>query len=225
MTDARLDLDHAQNQWDERLGYPVWIPKTSPKHHITGIGMLNLINAPDEPAAGDWHPGGCWWWSPQLLDTDNKRDCVIVSDTPAHDVVWECLGDAGVKDIRIRLAMILHPAASNAEPVWGASHPRAVVEKAWTTLPEGEPWPIHPQTWQCHDWLVEAQLAEARRMAEELAKTITDSATASRWEQWLRALTEEKPEDAAWRHAPLPDFAERTGWEPSRRGYKVIGRV
>ena len=221
-TDQRLNLDHPQNQWDERLGYPVWIPETSPKLHITGIGMLNLINAPDEPASGDWHSYG-WWWSPQLLNLDNERACVILSDTPAHDVVWESLGDAGINDIRVRLAMIGHPAASNTQPVCGANHARAVVENAWTSLPQGEPRPIRPETWQCHDWLIDEQCIEARQMAETLARTITDKARAKRWETWLRALTEADPQDAPWRRRPiLPEYEP---WAHDTRGYKVITRV
>ena len=119
--------------------------------------------------------------------------------------------------------MIRHPAAANPEPVWGANHARAVIEDAWTSLQQGEPWPIRPETWQCHDWLVDEQCAEARQMAEALAETLTDEPMAKRWEQWLVALTEVKPHDAPWRSHPT--FPEYEPWEHDTRGYKVIARV
>lgn len=111
-----------------RYWFPIPVPDTRATAYLSGIRALNLPATPDEDRPGDWCGPGVWWW-PSDAQT---------SPLPPPAELWGPDGEiAGaplppqLRDARPALALLRHPAAKRASPIFAATVPQAIVDLAW----------------------------------------------------------------------------------------------
>ena len=102
------------------------VPATSPDNYITAGSALNI---PNGRGGGDWHNG----WRYARRTGEPPRTAHMSADGHPEDSLFRrtartVLGSEHIVDVRQGLAMLGHPAANRAEPVWGARHERATIE-------------------------------------------------------------------------------------------------
>ena len=126
------------------------------KPHITGRWALNLDVGPE----GDWHP--------HIWANATVREAMAHGSemSAGGDALW---GGADLLDARAALGRIDHPGGGEPEPVWCATHPRAVAE--WVVSMAKVAAEVRaPDRFNAKRWLDRrgrARCAELLRRAEE----------------------------------------------------------
>ena len=170
------------------------IENNTQRNYITATSALNLIDN-EFPGGGDWHSAG--WSFPTAGVDPALRDCRHAQATGVYyHETWESLGAQQVVDVRQPLRLLGHPAGQRPQPVWGARHPRAIIDHAWHWLSrsDGE-LRRHVTPYEVARWLQdEQQLADLVQMANRLAEQVP-VAHLDRWLVWRDCLSIE----AVWR--------------------------
>ena len=115
-----------------------WIPVTDETSYITRGSSLNLASEPLGPG-GDWHSAG--WWVPCQHEGERIHFAKMSTDERWWDAtkeIQDVLGTEQLADAREALDFLGHPAARRDQPVWCATHVRAVLEKAWGWMRDSE---------------------------------------------------------------------------------------
>ena len=164
------------------------IENNSQRNYITATSALNLLDN-DFPGGGDWHSAG--WCFPTAGVDPALRDCrhAQVEGEYYHET-WQVLGAQQVVDVRQPLRLLGHPAGNRRHPVWGARHPRAIIDHAWNWLSrsDGE-LSRHVTPYEVARWLQdEQQLADIVQMANRLVGRVP-VAQLDRWLAWRDCLS------------------------------------
>ena len=175
--DERPDGSHAR-----------WIPRTTPEDHVTRSPALNL-RGEGMGRCGDWHTTG---WRTRCQGVQWHAHQVGTTGTDYYRAEYEeligIIGTEEVVDARKALRGIGHPAGNRSEPVWFATHVRAVIEEAWGPIrrdPSPNPvWPTDPTEvswWLC----TPPQWEKLHELAQRIADTLEPgSELHARWLGW-----------------------------------------
>lgn len=176
----------------------VRIDKNTRRNYITSGFALNLSDPGGEIGRADWHP--MCWQVPLRGVHPRSRDCTAAQFAPLYGPrhyaeTWGSLLDRGVIDVRRPLRELGHPAGDRSQPVWAASHPRAIIDQAWNAMREGIlPVRRHVTPYLVARWLwTEDQFDELLEMARCL-QTAAPTECADPWREWFECLSS----DAAW---------------------------
>ena len=109
------------------------IKPTTRRVHITGMAALNIPDLRNH--GGDWHKHSTWFAPVQqsVRDDDYTIDEI-------YRVVNDRLGPFGIHDARKGLRSLGHPGGNDPDPIWAATHDRAVIEMAWHWLMTQKVW-------------------------------------------------------------------------------------
>ena len=170
---------------------PVWYPADvtpayDPRHYVTALDALNLPD-PESGGCADWHTEPTWWRaSPGESVVHAGIDC----ETPR---LANTGPEPGVRDARDGWKLLGHPAGNHPDPVWAASHPRAILDLAYDHLSMdkagtmvGGPIVID----LVHDWIwTPAQMQRLARWAAQAGRSNPwNHAQQTMWERWREQL-------------------------------------
>lgn len=156
-------------------GWPVTVPHTRSDAYLSGLHALNI---PSPYSPGDWHKEQTWWtaryWSRQ--------------NTPHRTPLWgpqgsieAAPGTPNLRDARVGLGELAHPAALRSEVIHAATMPQAIVDIAWNELVQGGTGPDRHQVFR---WTSAEDETAARRLAERVETQIRDDSLRERWCAW-----------------------------------------
>ena len=100
---------------------------TLPRRHITGTTALNIPQR--RISTGDWRQHATWFWHEPETLSDHS-----LTDEPTYGHLLQVPDPWGLRDARWGRAQLGHPAGTRTEPIWAATHDRAVVEEGWESV-------------------------------------------------------------------------------------------
>lgn len=189
---AAPDMDCLRVNEPQRIPKPRYrvmmvMPRTPDGLHVTGRAIL-AIRHPSIGMGFDWR-----------VDLRGVPGAVAHrSDDPALSrgtaATAKAIGNAEIVDLRPALCRVRHPAGERGEPIWSATHVRAVLELAWQRL-EG----IARERWKTrlrdtYDrrtmrvWLGPTERARAQELGGVMALS-SDGIDVEEWNEWLESLT------------------------------------
>ena len=194
-------LDWPPSRYHPARGWPTHVPQTSQQGYLSGYHALNLPTLPGEPRLGDWQESATWW-GPTYLGADGVPDTATLWG-PAGDLEG-VPGTPELLDARTALALIEHPAANHANPVWCATIAQAILDLAWGELAAGGPGPGPHELTNWTDGDTENHTCQ---LAIDREQNIRDAATLERWRAWQQhALGGDEP--LVW--PPLPSLPQQS---------------
>lgn len=145
--------------------------------HITGMDALNLPTGP----AGDWH--GARWHvtvgsAASTRTAETERLCKIGNE------LW---GRKEIIDAREALQRIGHPEGNGEQPVWAATHARAVAEMVMAAL-HATGWIPDPDPRSARRWLDTTQRQVCTEMLHEASESLGDEEKKTKLDRWTEAV-------------------------------------
>lgn len=190
---TRADAPFPNEHTESNGFHQIWIPPTTPTDHLCVSEALNLRHEA-LGTGGDWH--ACWEvpisgvpWHVHQCPTSATFLELANGNRRLNDLI----GIDGVADARPALHEIGHPAGSRSEPVWCATHSRAVIEMGWQQIwpPDTPPTHITTDPRNIAIWLSDIEEWE---QLHNFATTIGHSLKALQaahdtWTAWTEHLT------------------------------------
>ena len=178
---------------------PVEIGRTTRRRHITGTAALNIPQR-HRMSSGDWHEHATWFWH----EPETLREGSLTNEA-THGRLLYVLGLWGLRDARWGLAELGHPAGRRREPVWVATHDRAVVEAGWSSVVNQAPVGVdHPpfDIWELLRLLAYPdQWVRLHWWAWRL-RAVMSASERELWDRWRRAWWPLEELRAGWRSGP-----------------------
>ena len=161
--------------------------------YLTAMDALNLPLGP----LGDWH--GAMWRPPAETPSSTR--------TPATmrlcQIGRELWGTGDLVDAREALRRIGHPAGEADEPVWAASHPRAVAEMVMGALRNTGAIP-DPDPRSARRWLDAAQRRTCADMLIEVRGTLATQGERRALDEWIGKVNDPRRTRAGMALEPNP---------------------
>ena len=152
--------------------------------YITGSAALNLADPGSGEQGGfaDWHGLASWKMSRPSVMVEHIGD-------GKYRTPWGAIGEAGIREGNREIRGIGHPEGSRKEPIWVASHTRAILDIAftrWSGKRLHRTVPIAGT--MVSDWLwSEKQMQELKEWIEKAGELLpSDRRTA--WNRWGEGL-------------------------------------
>lgn len=165
---------------------PIEIPRTKEGAYVTG----HIVLALQHQTIGK---GGSWrsstWGPPGTV--------ALLSDHPAHAqgarAATRGFAREEIVDLRPALKSASHPGATRNEPIWGATHVRAVLELAWAEALDITAQPGMLQSTfdarTMRTWLSRVERERAQTLGRKMAEA-NHQVNPRQWQEWLDGLTE-----------------------------------
>ena len=165
---------------------PITMPPTTRRLYVTG----HIVMALRDPTIGMGFNWRVDLWAVPGAVAHRSDDSALASGAEA---AAQTMGDAEIVDLRPALKGARHPDAEGEEPIWGATHVRAVLELAWQKLDaiaQGRSRTTLGDTYDMRTmrvWLGPRERVRAARLGRMMARA-AHGIELDEWNEWLERL-------------------------------------
>ena len=168
------------------------MPPTTRRLYVTGHTVMALRH-PSIGMGFNWRVD--LWGSPGIV-AHRSDDPVLATGA---EMTARAIGDAEITDLRPALSNAQHPDAGRDEPVWGATHVRAVLELAWQKLDAIVRRGARTMLCDTYDrrtiavWLHGRERVRAAILGRAMAER-SDGIGLDEWNEWIERLGACRPQ-------------------------------
>ena len=167
------------------------MPLTTRRLYVTGHTVMALRH-PSIGMGFNWRAD--LWGAPGVV-AHRCDDPVLATGA---EMAARAIGEVEIADLRPALGNAQHPDAGRDEPVWGATHVRAVLELAWQKLDAIVRRGSRTTLRDTYDmrtmtvWLHPRERRRAAMLGRAMAE-LSDGIELDEWDEWIERLASYRP--------------------------------